>query len=96
MKITINSKKMKQAIDFSRPGSGYIHVDMSGDGSNPGSLGMQICDGGKLIGNTISYYGDNEETFGRLCRNWFRAYLPRTALERWLTRHRLASTVLRQ
>jgi len=75
MQFTINSKTMKQQVTFSRPGSGYVYVDLSGDGSNPGVLGSKICDGGKLTGNTISYSGDDDAAFGRICRNWFRAYL---------------------
>lgn len=84
MNLTINSKTMKQPVVFSRPGGGYIYVDLSGDGSNPGSLGAQICDGGSLLGNTISYSGSDEAVFGRICRNWFRAYLRNSAWERSL------------
>lgn len=77
MELTINSKTMKQPVDFSRPGSGYIYVDFSGDRSRPGTLGYQICRNGKLIGDTIAYSGDDEATFARICRKWFRAYLRR-------------------
>ena len=77
MNITINSRKLGRPVDFYRPGRGYIFVDLSGDGSNPGVLGRQICDGGKLIGRTISYSGEDEAVFARICRGWFRAYLRR-------------------
>ena len=77
MELTINSKTMKQPVDFYRPGKGYIFVDLSGDGSCPGCLGSQICDGGKLTGRTISYSGESDAAFARICRNWFRAYLSR-------------------
>lgn len=84
MTLTINSRAMKQSVVFSRPGDRYIYVDLSGDGSLPGCLGLQICDGGKLLGNTISYSGSDEAVFGRICRNWFRAYLRNSAWERFL------------
>ena len=77
MTLTINSKKLGQPVDFSRPGWGSIYVDLSWDGSKPGTLGDQICDGGKLTGNTISYSGESDAAFARICRNWFRAYLRR-------------------
>jgi hypothetical protein len=77
MELTINSKTMKQPVDFYRPGKGYIFVDLSGGGSCPGCLGSQICRNGKLIGDTIAYSGDDEATFARICRGWFRAYLRR-------------------
>lgn len=75
--MTINSRKLGQPVEFSRPGGGYIYVDLSGDGSAHGTLGCQICDGGKLTGRTISYSGANEAVFARVCRGWFRAYLRR-------------------
>ena len=77
MNLTINSKKLGQTVDFYRPVGGYIYVDLSWDGSNPGTLGCQICDGGNLIGRTIAYSGGDEAKFARICRNWFRAYLRR-------------------
>lgn len=77
MRLTVNSKKLGQAVVFSRPGSGYIYVDRSGDGSAPGTLGCQICDGGRLLGRTIAYSGDDDAAFARICRNWLRAYMRR-------------------
>ncbi len=41
----------------------------------PGQLGNQICDGGSTMGNTISYGGDDEAHFERICRNWWKAFL---------------------
>lgn len=79
MRITINSRAMNREITFSRPGSSYVYVDLNGQ---PGTLGNQICDGGKLMGSTITYSGDDEAVFARICRNWFRAYLRDTAWER--------------
>ena len=79
MQLTINSRALNQEITFSRPGSSYMYVDLNGQ---PGTLGNQICDGGKLMGRTIAYSGDDEAVFARICRNWFRAYLRDTAWER--------------
>jgi hypothetical protein len=79
MEFTINSRTLKRQVTFSIPGSGYIFVDLNGQ---PGSLGSQICAGGMLIGNTISYSGENDKTFARICRGWFRAYLRGSAWER--------------
>ena len=74
MELTINSRAMNQGVTFSRPGSGNIFVDLTSDGSRPGTLGMQICRGGATTGDCISYYGDDQIDFDRICRNWFRAY----------------------
>jgi hypothetical protein len=71
MKLTINSKAMNRPVTFSRPGRGHIFVNLNG---LSGSLGNQICEGGRLLGKTIAC-GDNEETFKRICRNWFRSYM---------------------
>jgi len=76
MKITINSRALGRKITFTRPGSSYVYVDLNGQ---PGTLGNQICDCGKLLGNAITYSGDDEAVFGRICRYWFRAYLRDTA-----------------
>jgi hypothetical protein len=71
MKLTINSKVLNRPVTFSRPGNCYVYADLNGQ---HGSLGNQICKGGKLTGKTIAC-GDNEETFARICRNWFRSYM---------------------
>lgn len=72
MKFTINSRKFKQKITFSRPGQGYIFVDLNGQ---PGTLGRQICDGGYLMGGTLAYYGDDQTEFEAICKRWWKAYL---------------------
>ena len=77
MNLTINSTAMKQPVDFCRSISGYIYVDLSADGSKPGSLGCHICEGGNLIGRRISYAGESNSVFAGICRDWFRAYLRR-------------------
>lgn len=72
MTFTIKSRKLNKEVTFSIPGSAYIYVDLNGES---GTLGEQICYGGELMGSTIEYSGDCEETFKKICRNWFRAYL---------------------
>lgn len=76
MEMTIKSRRLKRDVTFSRPGSGYIFCDM-GHPPLVGSLGAQICDGGRISGSTISYPGDDPEAFEAICRTWWRAYLKR-------------------
>jgi len=71
MKYTVHSRKHGY-VTFSRPGRGYVFVDLNGQ---PGTLGKQICDGGNLMGNTISYSGESYEAFEKICNRWWRDYL---------------------
>jgi hypothetical protein len=76
MKHTINSRKFGEVTFFVQSNGGYIFVDLN---KKPGTLGNQICDGGELMGNTISYHGDrnrdlHQESFEKICNNWFRKY----------------------
>ena len=72
MEMTIKSRKMNQTLTFSRPGSEYVYADLNG---KSGTLGNQICHGGKTSGSTITYSGDSQEEFEAICRRWYRAYL---------------------
>jgi hypothetical protein len=72
MELVIKSRKLGKAITFTRPGRDYIYADLNG---RVGTLGVQICRGGYTMGSTLSYSGDNEEQFKRICRNWYRAAL---------------------
>lgn len=74
MQITIKSRKLDQEITFSRPGGDYIYADLNGE---PGRLGKQICAGGRLLGSTIGYSGDDEDEFATICRRWYKAYVSR-------------------
>ena len=74
MNMAIRSKKLGRTVSFSRPGRGYIFVDLSEDQSRPGSLGDQICYGGELVGTTEAYDGDDINRFRAICRNWIRQY----------------------
>lgn len=75
MEIEIKSRHGK-TYTFSRPGSGYIFCDM-GDSAAVGTLGQQICHGGRLSGSTISYRGESLEEFAAVCRQWYRAWYRR-------------------
>ena len=72
MEMTIKSRILDRKITFTRPGSSYIYADLNGQ---PGILGNQICRGGSTTGSTLSYSGDSQEEFERICRNWYRACL---------------------
>ena len=76
MKLTIHSRKLGKPLTYSRCGV-YVYVDINGE---PGFLGRQICDGGKLTGNTIAVYGYENDSavkkeFERVCRNWHKRYI---------------------
>jgi hypothetical protein len=63
------SRKLKKVLTFSIPGKSYVYIDING---KPGCTGMQICDGGRLMGNTISA---TPETLPATARKWVRQYL---------------------
>jgi hypothetical protein len=69
MKLSLYSRKLGTTITFTRPGGGYVYADLNGQ---PGTLGVQICHGGRTTGRTIDC---GTEAFERVCRNWLRAYL---------------------
>ena len=75
MRHTIKTRKHGN-IEFSRPGKAYVFVDLNGQ---PGTLGNQICYGGGLMGSTITYDGDDQDGFVKLCKKWWRSYLRKTA-----------------
>ena len=78
MYMTIKSRKLNREFRFSVPGQSYIFVDLDG---KPGSQGVQICEGGRISGrisgNTLCYYGDDQMEFERICRNWYKAAMNR-------------------
>lgn len=71
MDITINSRRYGE-LTFSRPGGYYVYCDM-GERRNHGTLGKQICRGGRLSGSTIAYGGDDPKELRRIAHNWLRA-----------------------
>lgn len=73
MECDIKSKILGKTLTFFRcNASHYIFVNLNGQ---VGTLGLQICKGGKLTGSTLSYVGEDEAEFKRLCQNWYRTYL---------------------
>ena len=54
MRTTINTREFGELTFFTGNGTNYVFVDINGQ---PGTLGKQICDGGGLMGSTISYRG---------------------------------------
>lgn len=72
MKLTIQSQKIEKAITFTRPGESYIFADLNGQ---PGTQGVQLCKGGSTMGSTMSYEGDSQEEFEKVCRSWYRSYI---------------------
>lgn len=82
---TINSTKLGRPVTFSclRAG-GYIYVDLNG---REGTLGNQICAGGRLSGETLrhEYHGtcgmENMAAFRATCRRWWRSYLRQLSTE---------------
>lgn len=72
MELTIKSRKLDRTITFSRPGKSHIFANLNG---KPGTLGTQICAGGRTMGDTVRYSGDDKERFEKICRCWYRAYI---------------------
>jgi hypothetical protein len=75
MEYTIKSRKFNRTVTFSRPGGHYIYVDWN---DKPGTLGYQICDGGDLMGSTISYSGNSPSAFEAICKRWWRKFAAQT------------------
>ena len=72
MNLTINSRVLGREVHFSRPGGGYLWVDLGGMRQSDDA---QMCHGGKLLGSTMAYSGDDKQRFDKICRAWFRLYL---------------------
>lgn len=64
METTINSKNHGSITFFCSKHGAYVFANFNG---KSGTLGQQICRGGRLLGSTLSYYG-SEENFGVWCR----------------------------
>jgi len=67
MKLVINSTKLGRSLEFTRPGSEYIYVDLN---NQPGTLGIQP----NKDGHTLTYTGDDYDEFSRICQQWYRWY----------------------
>ncbi len=72
MELTISSLKLGRAFTFFCACDGdrdaYVYVDVNGQ---PGTLGRQICSGGRLMGSTLRA---TEASFESTCRNWMRQH----------------------
>lgn len=76
MEHTINSRILRKKVTFSTPGGGgggYMYVNLNG---KEGTLGNQMCAGGKLTGSTLTFSGHGgQEKFNKLCRLWLNQYI---------------------
>jgi hypothetical protein len=72
MRTTINTREFGELTFFTGNGTNYVFVDINGQ---PGTLGKQICDGGGLMGSTISCRSTRPSDFEKLCKKWWRNYL---------------------
>jgi len=75
MNLTIKSRKLGHAMTYFGH-NGYIWVDINGE---PGTLGKQLCYGGKFRGNTVMYNNWRSESaeadFKKEARAWHRAFI---------------------
>lgn len=69
MELSINTRNYGQQVFFMSDNGGYIFLEQPG---RPGTMGKQICQGGKYTGGTLSA---TPETFERVCRTWHRAHM---------------------
>jgi hypothetical protein len=72
MHYALQSRTLQRTLTFSRPGRAYLYVDLNGQ---PGTLGQQICEHGGLRGSTLTYRGEDQQAFARICQRWYKAYL---------------------
>jgi len=70
MELTIKSRKLNRAITF-WSGRSYIFCDLNGQ---PGTLGNQICAGGRMTGPTVTCAANDQWDFERECRKWYRQF----------------------
>lgn len=70
MELTIKSRKLgRDLIFYVNRNGGYVYVNLN---NRPGTLGDQICYGGKLSGSTVQ---TAPAGFCGVCKKWYRAYL---------------------
>ena len=68
----IKSRKLNQTIRFYKMGNS-IFMETNKDSN-------QICDNGGLTGNSILFFGDSDENFIKICKNWYRKYINKIEL----------------
>ena len=72
MRYVIKSKILNRTFEFwanDGKNGGYVYLESDG---KPGTLGNQICAGGRFTGSTLSA---TNQTMPRVCRSWYRAFL---------------------
>ena len=77
MKLTIISRKHQKEFFFIRPGASYILVEIDNKHNKQTTSHWprrQICHGGGFRGETVSYDGDDQEAFNKVCRAWYRSW----------------------
>lgn len=67
-RFTIKTRTNGNMEFFVPDDGGYVRLE---SGANHGSLGQQICDGGRLRGSTISA---NAASLEDTARRWYRSY----------------------
>lgn len=63
-RITINTRDVGALTFFVPDAGGHVRLE---SGANHGTLGQQICDGGRTIGNTLVA---NKSTLAAVARRW--------------------------
>ncbi|EKA7659290.1 hypothetical protein OL397_004464 [Salmonella enterica] len=72
MNFTIKSRKTGEIFNFFAPdNAGNVRLESEG---YPGTLGMEICNGGGFMGIPLSCAG-TEEDLARVARRWYRQYM---------------------
>lgn len=68
MELNITSRKTGETFSFwMNDNGGYVYLQTA---EKPGTLGQQICAGGRTLGSTITA---EPESFKAVCRRWYRA-----------------------
>lgn len=67
--FTINSREFGKISFFMPSDGGHVFLESKG---KPGTLGQQICRGGRCSGSTIRA---TPETFEAICRAWHRKHM---------------------
>jgi len=72
MRLSIKSRKLQSTFNFFMiDGGGYIFLEYQ---NCEGTYGTQICEKGKMLGNTLRASPD---TFKKICTRWYQQYLRR-------------------
>ena len=67
-RFTIKTRTNGNMVFFVPDNGGYVRLESDG---KSGTLGRQICDGGRFHGSTIMATADTHEA---KCRRWYRAF----------------------